>query len=266
MTQSYVQQLCEILVRIEDDEAAALDRAARQMTDTLMNKGLIHLFGSGHSVIPVLEVFPRYGGFVGFNPMTDPRLMWSNVLGPGGVSELLWLERTEGYVAQYLSNQPIRKGDTVIVFSHGGLNAAPVEAARYARQNGATVVAVTSGANAQRAATHSSGHRLSDEADIVIDTGVPAVDALIEIEGWPSSVGGASTIAACVIAQSLVVEVARQLAGRGHVLPTFVSPMAPNPPAEGNAGVFEAHRQRLLEAWTGWTGERTSSEQPTPLD
>lgn len=258
MTQSYVEQLCQILVRIEDDQAGALDRAARQMTDTLMNDGLIHLFGSGHSVIPVLEVFPRYGGFVGFNPMTDPRLMWFNVLGPGGVQELLWLERTEGYVEQFLSNQPIRKGDTVIVFSHGGLNAAPVEAARYARQKGATVVAVTSGANAERAATHSSGHRLSDEADIVIDTGVPAVDALIEIEGWPSSVGGASTIAACVIAQALVVDVARRLAEQGHFLPTFVSPMAPNPPAGGNAGVFDAHRQRLLAAWNVGVDDRTS--------
>jgi uncharacterized phosphosugar-binding protein len=263
MTQSYIQQLSQILARIEEDQAAALDRAGREMTDTLMNERLVHLFGSGHSVIPVLEVFPRYGGFVGFNPMTDPRLMWFNVLGPGGVRELLWLERTEGYVEQFLSNQPIREGDTVIVFSHGGLNAAPVEAARYARQQGATVVAVTSLANAERPATHSSGHRLSDEADIVIDTGVPAVDALIEIEGWPSSVGGASTIAACVIAQALVVGVARRLAEHGHVLPTFVSPMAPNPPARGNDAVFDAHRQRLLAAWNVGADDRTSPEKQT---
>lgn len=256
MAQSYIQHLCQILTHIQDEQADALDRAAQQMTDTLFNDGLVHLFGSGHSVIPVLEVFPRYGGFVGFNPMTDPRLMWSNVLGPGGVRELLWLERTEGYVEQFLSNQPIRKGDTVIVFSHGGLNAAPVEAARYARQKGATVVTVTSTANAERPPTHSSGHRLSDEGDIVIDTGVPAVDALVEIAGWPSRVGGASTIAACVIAQALVVDVARRLAERGHVLPTFVSPMAPNAPAGGNAEVFEAHRQRLLAAWNEGPDDR----------
>jgi uncharacterized phosphosugar-binding protein len=249
MTTSYVEQLCSILQRIEDEQAGPMDQAAQQMADTLLGEGLIHLFGSGHSVIPVLEVFPRYGGFVGFNPLTDPRLMWFNVLGPGGVQELLWLERTEGYVDQFLSNQPIRKGDTVVVFSHGGLNAAPIEVARHGRQRGATVVAVTSTANSERPATHSSGHRLSDEADIVIDTGVPAFDALIEIPGWPARVGGASTIAACVVAQALVVDVARRLAERGHILPTFVSPMAPNSPPGGNAQVFEAHRRRLLKAW-----------------
>ncbi len=73
-----------------------------------MKGGLVHLFGSGHSVIPVMDSFPRYGSFVGLNPLTDPRLMWHNVLGPGGVRELLWLERTEGYVANFLANCPIR--------------------------------------------------------------------------------------------------------------------------------------------------------------
>lgn len=266
MTESYVAQLCQILMRIEDDQAQPLDRAASQMADTLINNGLVHLFGSGHSVIPVLEVFPRYGGFIGFNPMTDPRLMWWNVLGPGGVRELLWLERTEGYVEQFLANQPIRAGDTVIVFSHGGLNAAPVEAARYARDKKATVVTVTSRANTDRPVTHSTGHRLIDEADIVLDTGVPAVDALIEVNGWPSRVGGASTIAACVIAQALVVRVAQNLSERGHVLPTFVSPMAPNPPAAGNSAVFDAHRERILAAWNAASDDLTLAVSQTLAD
>src|ERR1043165_10256311 len=82
----------------------------------------VYLFGSGHSVIPVLDVFPRYGSFVGFFPLYDPRLMWFNVVGPGGARELLWLEREEGYAKNVLASYVLEPRDTIVVFSHGGLN------------------------------------------------------------------------------------------------------------------------------------------------
>jgi uncharacterized phosphosugar-binding protein len=44
----------------------------------------VYVFGSGHSVIPVQDIFPRYGSSIGFFPLYDPRLMWFNVIGPGG--------------------------------------------------------------------------------------------------------------------------------------------------------------------------------------
>ena len=131
----FVARLIPLLAGLED-QAEAFGQASSLMAGSIMKGGLVHLFGSGHSVIPVMDSFPRYGSFVGLNPLTDPRLMWHNVLGPGGVRELLWLERTEGYVANFLANCPIRAGDVVIVFSHGGRNAAPVEAARFARRGG----------------------------------------------------------------------------------------------------------------------------------
>src|SRR4029077_5801541 len=117
------------------------------MSSAIAKNGLVHLYGSGHSVIPVMDAFKRYGSFVGLHPLTDPRLMWCNVLGPGGVRELLWLQRTEGYAPQYLQNQPIAPGDVVVVFSHGGRNAAPVDAGIYAHERGAAVVGVMSMAN-----------------------------------------------------------------------------------------------------------------------
>ena len=61
------------------------------------------------------------------------RLSWFNVLGTGGVRELLWLERTEGYIGNFLGNYPFADGDTLVVYSHGGLNAAGIDASLYAR-------------------------------------------------------------------------------------------------------------------------------------
>jgi uncharacterized phosphosugar-binding protein len=218
------------------------------MSGSIAGGGLAHFYGSGHSVIPVLDAFPRYGSFVGINPLTDPRLMWWSVLGPGGARPLLWLERTEGYAAQYLETQPIVRGDTMVVISHGGRNAAPVEAAMFARARGLTVVVVTSLANTERPAGHSSGKRLVDVADIVIDTGVPVEDAVIHLGGWPAPVAGASSIVACAVVGELVARTAGKLLERGVTMPTFVSPTVPGATLASNDHVFDAYRRRTLEA------------------
>jgi uncharacterized phosphosugar-binding protein len=245
---TFLDRLQEVLNRVRETQQGAFDAAARMMADTLASGGLVHLFGSGHSVIPVMDAFPRYGSFVGFNPLTDPRLMWSNVLGPGGVRELLWLERTEGYVERFLSHEPIAKRDVLVVFSHGGRNAAPVEAAMHARELGAAVVGVTSGLNVARPASHSSGKRLVDVSDVVVDTQVPVEDALVTVDGWGTPLAGASTIVACACVGEFVARTAALLLARGISIPTFVSPTVPGKGVESNEEVFRAHEQRLLAA------------------
>jgi len=244
----FLSRLQEILSHVATTQSESLDAAASLMANTIANGGLAHLYGSGHSVIPVMDAFPRYGSFVGLNPLTDPRLMWFSVLGAGGARELLWLERTEGYARQYLSNQPIAEGDVLIVFSHGGLNAAPIEAATYGREKGASIVGVTSLANLARPAQHSTGKRLADVSDVVIDTGVPIEDALVSLDGWGTPLAGASTIVACACVGELVSRTAAALLERGVTMPTFVSPTVPGASVESNNVVFDAHRTRQVEA------------------
>lgn len=255
--ETFLRPLRDILERLGSSQAEAFGRAARRMADCIADGGLVHLFGSGHSVIPVMDTFPRYGSFVGLNPLTDPRLMWWNVLGPGGVRELLWLEREEGYVANFLSGHPIADGDVLVVFSHGGRNAAPVEAAMFGRKQGASVIAVTSLANLSRPPEHSSGMRLADLADVVIDTGVPVEDAIVTLEGWGPPVAGASTIVACAVVGELLARTASELLARGITLPTFISPTAAGASVESNDAVFEAQAQRLSEA-----ARRTTPQSP----
>ena len=121
----YYEQITGVLERIHSTQGGKLQQAGEMMADVIASGGRVYLFGSGHSVIPVMDVFPRYGSFVGFYPLYDPRLMWSNVIGPNGARELLWIERREGYVEQFLQSYPIGPRDCLVVFSHGGLNAAP---------------------------------------------------------------------------------------------------------------------------------------------
>lgn len=245
---AYTRRLIELLSRFAETQNDVLDQVAQRCADSLVDGGLIHLFGSGHSVIPTLDAFPRYGSFAGLHPLTDPRLMWHNVLGPGGVRELLWLERTENYVDKFLANEPLNAGDVLIVYSHGGRNSAGIEAAMYAGERGLFTVAVTSSQSLSRPAEHSSGKRLADVCDVMVDTGAPVEDALITVPGWGRPVGGSSTVIASVVSHEIVTRTAAVLAARGVELPTFVSPTVPGATLQSNDEVFAAHRARLHAA------------------
>lgn len=244
----YTAQMISLLQHLQETQGAVLDEVARRCADTLGAGGLVHLFGSGHSVMPTLDAFPRYGSFIGLHPLTDPRLMWHNVLGPGGVKELQWLERAEHYMERFLSHEPLNRGDVLIVYSHGGRNAAGIEAAMYANDRGLLTVAVTSLANCERPAEHSSGKHLSEVCQLVVDTGAPVADAVVEIEGWGPPVGGTSTVVACVVSHEILTRTAEVLATHGKALPTFVSPTVPGASLVDNERVFAAHQRWLHEA------------------
>jgi uncharacterized phosphosugar-binding protein len=243
----YYEAITGVLGRIHSSELEKIAAAGARLADCIAAGGRVYLFGSGHSVIPVMDVFPRYGSFVGFYPLYDPRLMWSNVVGPNGARELLWLERREGYIREFLQSYPIGPQDSLIVFSHGGLNAAPIEAALYARERGATVISVSSLQNAATAArTHSSGKALPDVADIAIDNGVAPEDAQVDI-GRPEKVAAGSTVAAVFVAMALVAETGARLAAAGYPLTTFVSPNVEGVAANHNPRVFDEYARRWFE-------------------
>ena len=240
----YFQAIDRVLERIHSRQLEKLQEAGALAAGVIGGGGRVYLFGSGHSVIPVMDVFPRYGSFVGFYPLYDPRLMWSNVIGPHGARELLWLERREGYIQQFLQSYPIGSGDCLIVFSHGGTNAAPIEAAVYARDRGARVITVSSLANVRMARrSHSSGRLLPELADIAIDNCVEPEDAQVDV-GRREKVAAASTIAAVSIAMAIVAETGARLAASGFDMQTFVSPNVEGVAPTHNLSVFDAYARK----------------------
>ncbi|HPT28527.1 MAG TPA: sugar isomerase domain-containing protein [Bryobacteraceae bacterium] len=243
----YYEQISGVLASIDTTQATALKQAGALMASTIAGGGRVYLFGSGHSVIPVMDIFPRYGSYVGFYPLYDPRLMWSNVIGPNGARELLWIERREGYIEQFLNSYPMGPKDCLMVFSHGGLNAAPIEAAAYARAKGTKVVTVSSHANAKVAArSHSSGKALMDLADIAIDNCVAPEDSQVDV-GRLEKVAAGSTMAAVFIAMALVAETGAALAGQGYPLMTFVSPNVTGVTKDHNFRVFDEYAKKWYE-------------------
>jgi uncharacterized phosphosugar-binding protein len=241
----YFARAGQLLDTIHRTQLGSIEQAAKACAASIAAGRAVHFFGSGHSVIPVLDLFPRYGSYVGLHPIMDPRLMWFNITGPGGARELLWLERTEGYVEQVLLSHNLDPRDTMIVYSHGGLNAAPVEMALAAREKGLTVVGVTSAANHQiNEPTHSSGESLHSAASIVIDNCCPPEDALIPVEGRPEKVGASSTLAVIAITMALLSETTAELVRLGKTPDRiFVSPNVTEVSLDNNMQVFRDYME-----------------------
>ncbi len=238
----YLSKISKQIDQMAQENLPAIEKAAGFMADSIAAGRAVFYFGSGHSILPALDVFPRYGSFVGLQPIHDTRLMWSNVIGPGGTPELLWIERQEGYVQNVFDSYVFDPRDTLIVISHGGLNAAGIEAAMYARERGVKVVAITSMDNYLHAKPrHSSGKKLGDIADVVIGNGAPPEDSIIKIDGWDEPVAASSTVTVIAISMALVAETASLLAKRGIHIPTFVSPnVMPDP--DHNKKVYELYK------------------------
>lgn len=240
---TYLRGVRELLERIETEQARPIEAAAQSMADCIGRGGIVHLFGSGHSMLPALEVFPRYGSFVGLHPIIDPRLFWFNVLGSFGVPEMLFLQNTEGYADVMLDGQHLHDGDVLVVFSHGGTSAVVVDAARYAKRRNMTVIAVSSSSASAATARHSSGLKLSDLADLTIDTFAPRGEALVDITGLEEPVGAVTTVLAMAVGLAAVARAAQLLVGTGH--PVVQSVRAEKNETSAYRSVYDAYENSL---------------------
>ena len=239
-TSTWLAAAREVLERIEQTQAPALEEVSRLCADVISGGWLVHLFGTGHSRIPVEEMFPRHGSYPGFNPLVELSMTFhTEVVGTNGQRQAMFIERVEGLAETILSNYELRPTDAMIVFSASGLTAVPIEMAMGARARGLQVVAVTSREQSLAGeARHSSGTRLLDHADVVIDLCTPAGDALLTLDGLETPVGPGSTFAAVAIVNAVKVRTAELLHEGGALPPVITSP----------AVVGAAESRRLFEA------------------
>jgi uncharacterized phosphosugar-binding protein len=227
----------ELLRRVADTQADAIETASQWAAEAIAADGLVHLFGTGHSRIPVEEMFPRYGSYPGFNPLVELSMTFhTQVVGANGQRQAMFIERTPGLADVILSNFRFGPKDVMIVFSAGGTTAVPVEIARGSRRRGLRVIAVTSVSQSLSSAVDPVvGSRLLDEADLVIDLCTPAADALVDVTGLDTPVGPGSTVTAVAIVNSIKVRTAELLTERGAM-----------PPVITRASVVGDERSRVL--------------------
>jgi uncharacterized phosphosugar-binding protein len=233
----------------------AIGRTADRCAHAIEAGGLVHLFGTGHSRIPLEEMFPRYGSYPGFHPIAELSMTFhTEVVGANGQRQAMFIERVPGLAEAILANFAFGPDDLMIVFSASGSTAVPIEIAIGARARGLPVVAVTSVASSMaRPSEHPSGTRLLDQAEIVIDLCVPVGDAMVSLPGLDTPVGPGSTIANTAIVNEIKVQTAARLLERGSLPPVLTSAAIVG--EERSAELFDAayreHARRVARTLAG---------------
>lgn len=206
----YLDRVTELLARATAANEEAVRKGAALLADVIAVGGVIHFFGSGHSQLLALEVHHRAGGLVPVQVIYDPTFGRA--------------EQVEGFAACLLGEGDLCAGDAVVVVSNSGRNAAPVEVALLARERLLPVIAVTAVEFSRSLQSrHSSGRRLFELADVVLDTMVPPGDAVVQLEGLGVPVGPASTVIGAALLNELMVETVQELLRRGIEPPVLRS-------------------------------------------
>ena len=237
----YLEAALTKLAEVKAAESAALACAADAMAESLAGGGMIYAFGCGHSAMLVMDIFYRAGGLILVQPIFDPRILLN--LRP--VTETTRWEQREDWVREVFAASGARKGDVLIAISTSGRNGAPLEMALAAKEAGLKVIALTSRAYASAAASrHSSGKRLHEVADVVLDNHVSPGDAEVSLPDLEQRVGPLSTVIGSALLQAVIVQTTANLLARGITPPVFISSNLPGG-EEHNQQVLEHYRDRI---------------------
>lgn len=239
----YFSHIIPLLQRAEAANAEAIRDCAGIIAASLAAGGVLHAFGTGHSHCLAEELFHRAGGLIPVNALLDSRTM----LHEGTMAATL-TERLPGYAEAVLSRYGLRAGEVMVVASNSGRNAVPVEMALGAQARGLKVIALTSVAHSSsQAPLHTSGRRLFEVADYVLDNCGDAGDAALSLPGMAAKVCATSTVVGAALLGALVHATCAALLALGVDPPVFVS-------SNLGAGEADAPNQMLLDRYAGRIG------------
>ncbi len=245
LAKQWLENTRGIMARIEETQMENIKKAAEVMADSIQAERWVHTFGCGHATLPIEEMYPRIGGFVGFHPMVElPLTFFTNITGQMGVHQFIFLERVEGYGVEIMKGYNFDKRDTMWLFSHSGINNVNIDIALEAKKKGMKVVVFGSAPEAEGKKTrHSSGKNIFEIADIVVDTCAPIADASVSLKNHVDKIGPVSTMAFITCVWMTVTTVGEILEERGEKLYIHPSHNAPG------AGDSKARLDEALDVY-----------------
>lgn len=244
---------CDNLIAQVRRQEPQLQQAARWFADSILAGRMVHVFGTGHSRIMVEELWPRYGSFPGYNTIVELSLTFHNtVAGANGQRQAMFLENVSGLAERILRNFYLDERDCALVISSSGCNVVPIEMAEQFQQKKIKTVALVSKAHSEKSISKRvDGKKLSDFANLVLDTGAPEGDAMIEVPGLETPVSPGSTVGGIMIINCIKAEVARLLTEAGQ--PPKVLTASAVVGAEKATALFEAaydeHAHRMAKLY-----------------
>jgi len=246
---AFFNQAMSLLEQLGRTQSENIEKAAEWCADRIARGGLVFLFGNGHSRMMCEEMTPRQGCYAGFVALVELALSnHASIVGANGLRAPLYLENYEGYAEEILKSFHFGPDDAFIVISTSGIRPVVVEVAAGAQRRGMPVIAIVSKAHCEQAKpAHSSGKKLIDCADLIIDNQCPPGDCIIELEGLEWRTGPVSTLTGAMIINMIRCATAESLLARG-VKPVLL----PSHQFVGNASAaqqleafYEAYRKSL---------------------
>lgn len=216
----YFDRIRQILDDVEKTQAGPIDRVAKKLAATIKGGGNIFVFGCAHAGILAEEMFYRAGGLAVINPLFNPTLTCD--VKPITLTSVM--ERQAGLGAGIVAGSALKKGDLLIIHSVSGRNSVPVEVAQCAREKGVYVAALTNLDYSSRLASrHSSGKKLYQVADIVVDNCGDFEDAAVVIDGLSQKSGATSTVIGASILHAIALTAIEYLLAEGVKPPIYHS-------------------------------------------
>jgi len=234
LVETYHTRANEMLAQAWTANAPVIAQLAPILGASIARGEVVHTFGSGHSELVSREIIGRAGGLVCISGLIDPTAGF--------------IENLAGYGTKLVQRHDrqfqLLPGEVIIVISNSGKNASPIEVAQYAREKGLTVVALTCLAMSRvTPSQHSSGQRLFEVADHVLDNGGVTGDAIVELTDGVMT-GPTSTFIGCSLLNWLMIATVDWLKLHGHPLPLLRSQNLPGA-IEHNREVGKKYRARL---------------------
>lgn len=243
LARKYLSTTIQLLTRIQEEEIDAIEQGAKLIADAIEQGHCLFAFGCTHSSLPIQDLVYRAGGFMLVNPLFGPGITALDIK-PTTISSAM--EQMEGYAKVILDNSPMKSGDVLILVSVSGRNAVPVELAQVARERGIKVIGVTSREYSEAvAARHSSGKKMNDYADILLDNKAPKGDAVLEAKEVPQKFSPVSGVTSIALLQTLIAATIEELLGRGIVPPIFLAANVDGG-AEYNARLLKQYHDRIF--------------------
>ena len=217
MSYIYSIEMIKQLEKIFEGQEEEMEKAISEVFRTIKEDRIIHTFGSGHSHMVGLELFIRAGGLGNVNAMLDQDVLTSN-----GALRSSKLEKLEGLADILWEEYRVEKGDIIIIISNSGRNALPVEMALRAKKEGIKIIAITSLTQTKEfASRHSSGKKLFEIADIILDNKVISGDGIMKVGN--DRIGAMSSINGMFIINTVVTEAMIRAEKSGIELPVYSS-------------------------------------------
>ena len=208
-----------VINKIKETQSEKLDAAGRMIARAHLEGHKFFVTGSGHSHTVAEEFYGRAGGLAFPVPIMTTELTLEE-----HPTKSSYIERLPGYAPILAELYGVSEGDVVLITSNSGRNAYPVEMALSAKERGAKVIAITSVDHSSKTTSrHSSGKKLMDLADIVLDNCGVEGDSALQMEGMKAAICPTSSMANAFLVQSMVAACCDEMLKQGSEPPVFIS-------------------------------------------